>query len=1008
MTSFGMNNDFYSLSTLFLSLFKAREDVFAIRWEKSNKSGYMPAYFYDPYLYRTHKMKGGTFQNYADKSYLPLTEEQIKKHLEGQQHIGVYPLLKDNTSWFIVADFDEETWIADCKKFIEICRQKNIPAYLERSRSGNGGHVWIFFSKPVPAFKSRKIVLSLLVQSGVISAFDKNSSFDRLFPNQDALSGKGLGNLIALPLFKPCLEQGNNCFIDPETLQPFSDQWKFLSEIQKVSKGVWETLFNEIQNNSSVEINSQVNNDKLIISLSNVVKLNRLTSPLLLVNFLKEELNFANVAFIIKKNIGKNTFGTERYFRFITEAGKDILLPKGFVGKLLRFCKDNSIAFELNDQRKKLQPVSFSFDTALRQYQLPAIEASRRKDMGVIVAPPGTGKTIIGLKIIAEKQQPALIIVHRKQLMDQWMERIESFLAIPRHEIGKIGKGKLKIGEKITVGTIQSIIKELEKPDADKIRNAFGIILVDECHHIPAQTYRNAIQQFNSYYLYGLTATPFRKYNDGKLIFIHLGEIISEITTQQTGTNQYPTIIIRDTNLDVPFNSKTDRFETVSKILVHDSARNQLILQDITKELNAGEKVVVLTERKEHIETLQQYLKHSFEVVALSGEDAESSRNAKWKLLNAGNYQALITTGQFFGEGSDLQNASCLFLIYPFSFEGKLIQYIGRVQRSEIAPKIYDYRDIKVDYLNKLFLKRNTYYRRLNRQISLFDDPVDEELSDDRKGINANANASEIIEKEIAVPIELLEFRYGSVTFHYNIHKDNKIEFEIEHDDFRPEFEVLKPYFEKFLQSKVVKISIYVETEAGKVVAQLAISEDIKRINKEIIEAVRFQYITKSIFSKKKNNNQADDQNNHQILSQHPLYESGEELLEDILKENKFKHHQHLRYLANKHAGHLVKLRFVLQPFSFVFLLEGEKQFHIILETLDTEEATYVWHFDKDISKLPDYMSIINLQLKNIRDHGRQNFLTNLPPNFSRVLHDYSDEKKGFIIWKDMLEERLI
>lgn len=530
---------------------------------------------------------------------------------------------------------------------------------------------------------------------------------------------------------------------------------------------------------------------------------------------------------------------------------------------------------------------------------------------------------------------------------------------------------------------------------------------MDECHHIPAQTYRNAIQQFNSYYLYGLTATPFRKYNDGKLIFIHLGEVISEITPQQSGTRHHPTIIIKDTTLDVPFNSKTDRFETLSKILVHDSARNKLILQDIINELNAGQKVVILTERKEHIETLHQYLKQSYEVISLSGEDSENSRNSKWKLLKEGNYQALITTGQFFGEGSDLQNVSCLFLVYPFSFEGKLIQYIGRVQRSEIAPKIYDYRDIKIDYLNKLFLKRNTYYRKLNRQINLFDDPQENPIVNKKDDIT-NVRVSNIIEKDITVPIELLEFRYGGVAFKYDIDDKNKIEFEIEHDDFRPEFEVLKPYFAKVLKSKVVRISIYIEMEAGKVVAQLATSEDIKRINKEMIEGMRFQYITKPIAGKRKYIDEAQNQNETLIQIKHPLYDSGEELLENILRTAKFKHHRNLLYLADKHAGNLMKLRFVLQPFSFIFLLEGERQFHIILETLDTEEATYIWHFDKDIHRLSFHLNDVNQHLKIIRDQGRQSFLLNPPMNFSRLVHDYADDKKGFILWKDALEERLI
>ncbi len=441
-------------------------------------------------------------------------------------------------------------------------------------------------------------------------------------------------------------------------------------------------------------------------------------------------------------------------------------------------------------------------------------------------------------------------------------------------------------------------------------------------------------------------------------------------------------------------------FETLSKILIHDSARNKLILKDITHELRNGKRVVIITERKEHIDSLYQYLKQSYEVIALSGEDAEISRVAKWKILKEGNYQALITTGQFFGEGTDLHNATCLFLVYPFSFEGKLIQYIGRVQRSELTPVIYDYRDGKIDYLNKLFLKRNTYYRKLVKQATLFNDPVEEP---------AEKSKIVTISKEIKIAIELLEFRYGSIAFGYSAQEANMdLEFEIGNDDIRPEFEVLKPYFEKALKAKNVSVTIYAEIENGQLISQSATSEDIVRINREVIEGVRFRFIAKAFFGKMPPVTQQNTPDSIHVQSDHQLYESGQELLEDILKHTGFKHYRQLRYLAEKHAGNILKVRFVLHPFSFVFLLEGIELFHIILETLDTEEASYLWHFEKSIPALPSRLKEIDRHLDTIRKQGRQVFLTSPPENFSRILHDYSDEQKGFIIWKDALEERLI
>ena len=792
-------------------------------------------------------------------------------------------------------------------------------------------------------------------------------------------------------------------FIDVENLEPIPNQWDFIKNIQRISTIKLDELYqihNTLQN-IPASIIPKLYNEKLTIRLENDIKINRNAISTPLINFLKEELNFLNSEFLIKKKMGKSAFGTERYFKLIEENENEVIIPRGFIGKIIRFCRENNIEYNFKDERKKLKEVSFLFNALLREHQQIVIDTIGKKDLGVIVAPPGSGKTIVGLKIIAEKKQPALIVTHRKQIADQWIERIETFLGIPKNEIGKIGQGKTKIGKQITVAMIQSLSKELDKPDGEKLLNAFGTIILDECHHIPAETFRNTISKLQTFYLYGLTATPFRKYNDSKLIFIHLGDVISEIKSNQISTAKKPKIIIRNTDLDVPFNSKTDNFETLSKIQVHDSARNKAILQDVINELKSDKKVIIITERKEHIDSLYQYLKQSYEAITLSGEDSESSKNSKWKLLKEGNYQVVITTGQFFGEGTDLQNANCLFLVYPFSFEGKLIQYIGRVQRSVITPTIYDYRDSKIDYLNKMFLKRNVYYRKIDKQATLFDEP-EEEI------IVPKNNFS--IDKKVKIPFERLEFRYGSISFKYEISEmRTELEFDIENFEIRPEFEVLKAYFSKTLKIKNITVTIHAEFEEGKLISQLALSNDLKKITKELIESVKFTYITKTFLGKPnaigKENlldiNQLQNENNVK------LYDSGDELLNDFLQNQNYKHQKHLQYLANHHERTILKIRFVLNPFSFVFLLAGKKGFHFVLETLNTEEATYIWHFDNDKQSLPDKLKQVDNYLNNIRNNGRQAFIENPPDNFSRILHDYSVNRKGFIIWKDLIEERL-
>jgi Uncharacterized protein conserved in bacteria len=978
---------------LFRSLFNGRDDAFAIRWEKGNKSGYMPSYQFDPYHYRIHKAKGGTLANYAHKTLQPLTDEQVKRHLLGEQLIGIYPLLLNNTSHFIAADFDGDNWLDEARKFIQACEAANLPVYLERSRSGNGGHVWLFFSEAYPAFKSRKIFLSLLQSTGIFSVFDKDSSFDRLFPNQDSLSGKGLGNLIALPLFKKSLDQGNSCFVNPATTEVYPDQWQFLKDIKRVNTTQLDKLLGSSAPSSEVKTSGT-----LTIRLSNKIVLNRNAVPLTLINFIKEELNFTSSEFLIKKKLGKNTWGVARNFKLVEEDGNQVFIPRGFIGKLLRFCKDQNIANNFLDEREKKDPIKFTAHISLKAHQEDAFNQSTKKDFGVIVAPPGSGKTVLGLAIIAEKTQPALIVVHRKQLADQWIERIESFLKIPRKDIGKVTGGKIQTGKLISVAMIQSLTKVLDSENGQALCHQFGTIIIDECHHVPAETYRSVISKLHSFYMYGLTATPFRKYNDGKLIFTYIGELVAEIKASQVANQPKAKIVIRNTALSIPFNSKIDKFETLSKVLVHDSARNKIIIKDVMTELNQGKKVVLISERKEHIDTLNLYLKQFYETVTLSGDDSEQSKSLKWKLLKDGDFQALITTGQYFGEGTDLSNISSVFLVYPFSFEGKLIQYIGRVQRSEIAPTIYDYRDSKIRYLELLFQKRNIYYKKLYSEGILFEREVE--------------RGQQSYETVAKVPLEHLLFKFGVVAFRYKVPEiPIEAEFEVENKEMRPEFEVLKPYFAKFLKVKSIRVNLSYEIEFDKIKSHIAFSEDLDKINKELVEAVKFRFVSKNLVGRipdVKSNNLLDVHQLQESSIDNSLYKSGEELIDEILKIKDVKHYEQLRYLATKHDRSVLRVRFVLLPFSFVFLLTGEYQYHIVWETLDTEEATYIWHIEKHKPTLKNKLREIDQDLGYIRSNGRQAFIDKPRENFSRIIHDYGDAKKGFILWRDQLQSRLV
>ncbi len=713
---------------IFKHLFRGREDVFAIYWEKADKSasGYIPACLNEWKQGVCYKLRRMKCKECPSAKYAGLNDYYIDLHLRGQKILGIYPLLEDNQSYFIAADFDGENWVKDVIKFYEKCREYKMPCYIERSKSGKGGHAWIFFDDKYPAYKSRNIAVNTLREAKIIDQFDKEESFDRLFPNQDAHSGRGFGNLIALPLQGKARENNNTIFLDAENdLAPISDQWEFLSQIKKVAISQLDNLYNEFNetNNSYSEQPKKTRSSKtLAVTLANQIFLSKILLPRKLVNYLREELNFANSEFLIKKRMGLSTYKVERFFRLINSTGNSYAVPRGFLGEMINFLNENNIRFTIDDKRYKGKDIKFESSCQLYDYQNTAVSDVLTEESGILVAPSGSGKTIMGLEIISRLKQPALILVHKKQIYNQWLERIENFLNIPKREIGQICSNKKTVGYKVTVAMLQTLSNSENFADELGLNN-IGLALVDECHHIPAKTFRKVITRLNPYYLYGLTATPKRKNNDEKLIYIYLGKILhtvsrdfsaksisAECVPLKSAENR---VVIRNTEIDIPFKVKVDNFQVLSKIITFDSGRNKLVVEDVMKEAVNGNKCLILTERKDHVSALNYYLKDKFETITLTGDLSDKHKKEKLKQIESGDFKILIATGQLIGEGTDFPSLNRLFLVYPFAFEGKLTQYIGRIQRGGNSENvIYDYRDIKIKYLEKFFKKREKYYKK--------------------------------------------------------------------------------------------------------------------------------------------------------------------------------------------------------------------------------------------------------------------------------------------------------
>ncbi|MEK7512033.1 MAG: DEAD/DEAH box helicase family protein [Patescibacteria group bacterium] len=539
------------------------------------------------------------------------------------------------------------------------------------------------------------------------------------FPIKTRLAAKVSATLSPLPLQGEARKRDNTVFLDPDAnLLPFADQWELLKLIKRVPIAHLDKL-HALFNSAGAEPSSSAS--ELSITVGNMLFLNKSFLPKILINYLKDTLNFLNSDFLIKKKIGASVYKVGKYFKLIQTFDDTIAIPRGFLHRLTDFLKEKHTEYKIDDRRLKLDEVKFENSIKLFPHQVEAVDKMIAVDAGVLVAPPGSGKTIIGLDIIAKQKQPALILTNKKQIFNQWLERIEGFLNLPKRQIGQYTSNKKKLGEKITVAMVQTLNNAAEQELAGK----FGLILVDEYHHMPAKMFRNVITRFNPYFLYGLTATPKRKNNDTDLIFFFLGDIIHtmpnsfgkpEAAKQSTVVAKSPSglkVIIRETDLSVPFKVKTDNVQMLYKIITFDTARNKQIIADIKREAEQNKRCLILTERKEHVDVLNSYLKREYETIILTGDLTEKQRRLKVKQIQAGHFQILIATGQLIGEGTDFNNLDCLFLAFPFAFEGKLTQYIGRINRGlNTGGTIYDYNDSQVEYLKRFFKKRNAYYRK--------------------------------------------------------------------------------------------------------------------------------------------------------------------------------------------------------------------------------------------------------------------------------------------------------
>ena len=727
---------------LFRKLFRGRDDVYPKLWEnRKGDSGYTPACAneWKRPLCGKPKMKCAQCEN---RSLVPLSDQVIYDHLAGKQTIGVYPLLKDETCWFLAADFDKDLWLEDASVFRDVCRKMGVPTALERSRSGNGGHIWIFFQVPVPAVTARRLGYSILAQAIDRMQDCKLYSYDRFFPNQDTLPKGGFGNLIALPLQYGPRSQGNSIFLD-DTFQPFKDQWAFLAGIERMRLEDAEILAKEATRQGTfggfqkgqvddyaedpwtLPPSKKKKEQPIFESLpaevelvkGNLLYVNKKKLPSVLYNRLSRLAAFQNPEFYKAQAMRLSTYGKPRIIFCSEDFPNYLALPRGCLDDVLEMLQSLGIHTQINDKRYAGNLVETLFQGELTPLQKQAAESLLKDECGVLCATTAFGKTVVGAWLIARRRTNTLILVHRQQLMDQWHERLQNFLDLT--SIGRVGGGKDQRTGLVDIAMLQSLNRKGEVQD--KVAD-YGQIIVDECHHLSAFRFEQVMRQVKAKYVCGLTATPSRKDGHHPIIYMQCGPIRFRVDSKsQAAVSPFEQIVVpRRTSFTYPHGNENVRIQDIYAALSADEKRNEMIQDDILRALDQGRSPLLLAERTTQVEYFEKRLQNFVRnIIVLQGGMGKKKRQAvaeKLKAIPDTEERLLIATGRYIGEGFDDARLDTLFLVSPLSWRGTLQQYAGRLHRLHHHKHkviIYDYVDEQVPQLARMFSKRLAGYRAM-------------------------------------------------------------------------------------------------------------------------------------------------------------------------------------------------------------------------------------------------------------------------------------------------------
>ena len=762
-------------SDFFMMFCRGRKDVYDLRYTnpKTGKNGYYSQCFnrWDRGCH-IQKKDGVRCKDCELRAYKPVTLPLIKAHMNGTDPNGndvvaIYPMLENNLCQLLVFDFDnhakgaeqedyaniDDGWKEEINALRRICKNLDVDAVVERSRSGRGAHLWIFFKEMVPARLARRFGFALLEKGAESVNLKSFKYYDRMIPTQDALPEGGLGNVIALPLQGMALKSGNSAFID-ENWNAYEDQLNVLAGTRRLTRqgiedylSLWYST-GSISEDNGTDAPWDKNSEIEAGSVKGVVRIVLADRIYIdstgMSNKTKRQLRrmatFSNKQYFQNQAMDMPNYDESRFIYLGSDEGKYIVLPRGLREEILKKFDNAGISYKIEDKRTKGQELNISFRGELRESQIPAVETMLENETGILHAATAFGKTVVCCDMIARRGISTLILVDRADLMNQWIKRLEEFLDIdeelPEYQTktGRTRKRKSLIGnlqgahDTLTGIVDVAMIRSLKKKDGfhPKLKE-YAQVYFDECHHAASDSAIEVLQEINAKYVYGVTATPKRGDGKEKINEFLLGPIRYRFTAKDRAEEQNINHLVypRFTRTVKPHHlSKTPYGNDAYELIRNNDVRDEQIIRDVADCVQAGRTPVVLTKYVDHAKKLSERLKtYADRLILLTGANGTKARRAQVEELNKvddSDSLILVGTGSLLGEGFDFPRLDTLFMATPVSGENVVEQYVGRLNRDYDGKEnviVYDYVDSHIPKFDKMYSARMKAYKKIGYEL---------------------------------------------------------------------------------------------------------------------------------------------------------------------------------------------------------------------------------------------------------------------------------------------------